>query len=170
VVAVMHAPFENDGEEFAPPHLTVVPTGPRTQRQPTPRQPTPRQTTVTRQPFSAPSPSVYRRRRLVLAVGLVVAVVAAILVLRAVLAGLGGGSLSTAGSSGPTSSGPASSGPVSSGPIRAAAHVHIVQPGDTLWSIAQTSAPGGDPRPIVDQLQQQLDGRPLWAGERLVVP
>jgi LysM domain len=147
VVAVLHAPFETDDEELRRPHLTVVPSDQR----------------VTRPcPASAPTPAVYRRRRLVVAVGLVVAVVMAVLVLRAVLAGLGGGSLSTAGSSG--------AGLAGAGPIPAAAHVHVVQPGDTLWSIAQASARAGDPRPIVDQLQQQLDGRPLRAGERLLVP
>ena len=47
---------------------------------------------------------------------------------------------------------------------------HVVTRGETLWSIALSTAAGGDPRPIVDRLQTQLGGRPLQTGERLLVP
>ncbi|HVM66247.1 MAG TPA: LysM domain-containing protein [Acidimicrobiales bacterium] len=52
----------------------------------------------------------------------------------------------------------------------AAAHVWVVEPGDTLWGIAERLEPGTDVRPLVDALSRQVHGRPLQAGERLVVP
>jgi hypothetical protein len=52
----------------------------------------------------------------------------------------------------------------------AAAHVWVVQPGDTLWGIAERLEPGTDVRPLVDALSRQVHGRPLQAGERLLVP
>src|SRR3712207_3558261 len=39
------------------------------------------------------------------------------------------------------------------GPDRPAPRVtYVVEPGDTLWSIARRVAPGRDPRPVVDGL------------------
>jgi hypothetical protein len=52
----------------------------------------------------------------------------------------------------------------------AAAHVWVVEPGDTLWGIAEHLEPGTDVRPLVDSLSRQVHGRPLQAGERLLVP
>jgi Tfp pilus assembly protein FimV len=48
----------------------------------------------------------------------------------------------------------------------------VVQPGDTLWSIARRVAPGADPRVTVDRLARlnDLGGRPIVAGQRLVLP
>ena len=46
--------------------------------------------------------------------------------------------------------------------------VYVVQPGDTLWSIASAAQPEGDPRPLVDRLSAQLDG-PLTPGDRLTL-
>jgi len=141
VVAVAYAPVEWEDDVVDRPRLTLVPVGETVMRPVTPPQPR----------------SVYRRRRLVVAAGLATVAVVAVLVLRAALAGLGGGSLTTAGSSG--------------APLQpAVAHVHVVQQGETLWSIALSTAAGGDPRPIVDRLQTQLGGRPLQTGERLLVP
>lgn len=51
-----------------------------------------------------------------------------------------------------------------------AAHVVVVQPGDTLWSIAVATGRGGDLRPLVDRLDAEVHGRPLQVGERLLVP
>ena len=51
-----------------------------------------------------------------------------------------------------------------------AAHVVVVRPGDTLWSIALSSGVKGDIRPLVDQLEAEVHGRPLQVGERVVVP
>lgn len=40
-----------------------------------------------------------------------------------------------------------------------------VRQGDSLWSIAQRLAPGEDPRPLVDALDDARDGAPLVPGE-----
>jgi hypothetical protein len=42
-----------------------------------------------------------------------------------------------------------------------------VRPGDSLWSIATRLAPGEDPRPVVDELEQARHGRPLQPGETI---
>jgi Tfp pilus assembly protein FimV len=47
--------------------------------------------------------------------------------------------------------------------------VYIVQPGDTLWSIAQRIAPGEDPRPVVAALRERNGDVELTPGDRLVV-
>ncbi|MGO9963318.1 MAG: hypothetical protein ACLPUG_07830 [Acidimicrobiales bacterium] len=49
-------------------------------------------------------------------------------------------------------------------------YLYIARPGDTLWSIASALEPGGDPRPLVAQLEQQLHGGELVAGDRLILP
>jgi len=50
-------------------------------------------------------------------------------------------------------------------------HVHRVEPGETLWSIAAARY-GGDPREGVWKLQQanRLDGATIVPGQRLRVP
>ena len=47
---------------------------------------------------------------------------------------------------------------------------YVVQPGDTLWSIAEQLAPRSDPRPLVDRLAAAHGGAALVAGERLSLP
>ena len=42
---------------------------------------------------------------------------------------------------------------------------HVVEPGDTLWSIANDLAPGRDPRPVVDALSRARHRAPLVPGE-----
>jgi LysM repeat protein len=51
------------------------------------------------------------------------------------------------------------------------AQVYVVQPGDTLWSIASTRY-AGDPREGVWKLQRQnqLAGTTISPGEKLVLP
>ncbi len=49
-------------------------------------------------------------------------------------------------------------------------YLYIARPGDTLWSIASGLQPGGDPRPLVAELEQQLHGAKLVAGDRLTLP
>jgi hypothetical protein len=101
---------------------------------------------------------VYRRRRAVALALLVAGVVLAWLALRAVLAGPGGGPLTTTGSS-------------SIGALRpGAVDVHVVKPGETVWSIVRSAGGSGDPRPEVDRLERQLHHRPLQVGQRLVLP
>jgi LysM repeat protein len=48
--------------------------------------------------------------------------------------------------------------------------VYVVQPGDTLWSIARQLHPQDDPRPVVDQLANQIHGGSLQVGQHLVLP
>lgn len=91
----------------------------------------------------------------------VAAVVAllALLVLGSPLAGLVGGATTPA--EGPSPS-PA--------PAAAPSSVHVVQPGDTYWSIARHLSGPGDVRSTVDALVAANDERPLVAGDRIVVP
>jgi hypothetical protein len=86
--------------------------------------------------------------------------VSGLLVLSAALGLLGGGSL-----------------PVPERPARAGARsaagngpVHVVEPGDTFWSIARRLEPSGDPRPLVDELVAAHGGPTLHVGERLPLP
>ncbi|MGH9178659.1 MAG: LysM peptidoglycan-binding domain-containing protein, partial [Acidimicrobiales bacterium] len=65
-----------------------------------------------------------------------------------------------------TSPGPAPA----AGMVPVARTGYVVQPGDTLWSIARSLQPAGDVRPIVGQLDAARGGRPLRAGEHLVLP
>lgn len=52
----------------------------------------------------------------------------------------------------------------------AAGERYVVQPGDTLWSIALRLDPTGDPRPVVDKLTAEVPGGVLQPGERVVLP
>jgi hypothetical protein len=58
------------------------------------------------------------------------------------------------------------------GPDRPAPRVtYVVEPGDTLWSIARQVAPGRDPRPVVDGLIEANDLHGgLQAGQELSIP
>jgi hypothetical protein len=58
------------------------------------------------------------------------------------------------------------------GPDRPAPRVtYVVEPGDTLWSIARRVAPDQDPRPVVDGLIAANDLRGgLQAGQELSIP
>ena len=49
---------------------------------------------------------------------------------------------------------------------------YLVEPGDTLWTIASTLEPATDPRPVVDALARANDVDPgaLVPGQELVVP
>jgi len=97
--------------------------------------------------------AVFLRRRLVAAL-LVVALAATVhLLAGAALAGIAGGGTNPSAAAGATS--PAT---------------HVVQPGDTLWSIAAAAAPGTDVRVMVDRIAE-LNGRgPLVVGQRLTLP
>lgn len=62
-------------------------------------------------------------------------------------------------------------GPDGPGPMLAVAQSsHVVQPGDTLWSLARRLQPGGDVRPLVHELSRRTAGRPLRAGQRIELP
>jgi hypothetical protein len=70
----------------------------------------------------------------------------------------GGGPLTTAGRS------------ASESPRLITRSKAIVQPGDTLWSIARRVQPTGDVRPLVSALIDEYGGRPLQVGETISLP
>ncbi|MCU1351037.1 MAG: hypothetical protein JWM05_246 [Acidimicrobiales bacterium] len=95
-----------------------------------------------------PARVVYRRRRLMVLLLVVLVVVGAVAVGRGAFASL------------------APDAPAGSTPAAGGASV-TVQPGDTLWSIAQRVQPSGDVRSLVDRLAAQHGAGPLHPGERL---
>lgn len=63
---------------------------------------------------------------------------------------------------------PAGVAPVVVAPVAAGTPTHVVQPGETLWSIATEIQPEGDVRPLVDKLMERNGGSAtLAAGQRL---
>ncbi len=102
-------------------------------------------------PVSLPRvpPAVYRRRRLgvLIALGLLVAV--GLGVLGTPWSGTGRSPLPAAGTE--------------------TAGEYVVQPGDTLWSIAAEVAPDRDRRVVVDRLAAANGGPELRIGQRLVI-
>jgi len=104
-------------------------------------------------PRPRPSTATYRRRR-VAAAGL-----ALVIVLVAAQAGgaLGDSPLAV------SERRPASSS-------ASATVSYVVEPGDSLWSIAEELAPGEDPRPVVDALAEARGDAPLIPGETIVWP
>ncbi|HET6949419.1 MAG TPA: LysM domain-containing protein [Acidimicrobiales bacterium] len=98
-----------------------------------------------------------RRRRLALLIVMVALAVAVMAVGRATaaLVDIGGGARPE-----PITADPAA--PVAGG-------VYVVQPGDTMWSIATQVAPDDDPRAVVDALRDANGGSDLQVGEHLVI-
>ena len=45
---------------------------------------------------------------------------------------------------------------------------YVVQPGDSLWSIARRLEPGADPRPVVDALAEERGRTDVVPGETIV--
>jgi hypothetical protein len=56
------------------------------------------------------------------------------------------------------------------GPPATSGRVHVVQPGDTVWSLAGDLAPGVDRRVAVDDLLALNGERPLSVGQELQLP
>jgi Tfp pilus assembly protein FimV len=86
----------------------------------------------------------------------------------AVLAAMAAGGLIVAGAS----AAQAASGSASAHGPRGGAEQVIVQPGDTLWSIAMSADPGADTRTIVQEMLDlnRLTGSGIAPGQRLWVP
>ena len=95
-----------------------------------------------------------RRRRLAVLVALVASVLVVALAIQAV-----SGLARVDGSSRPE--------PVDPGPAPVAGQSYVVQPGDTLWSIAAEIAPDDDPRAVVDELRAANGGPVLQVGTQL---
>lgn len=106
-----------------------------------------------------PGPAVIRRRRLGAATILLVLgflLVVGALDVQAVLGRTGSGPLSAAGAR--------------PGMQLASDQVWVVQPGDTVWSIAQAAEPGSDVRALVDEIDAELKGAAIYPGERIRIP
>jgi len=125
---------------------TTVPPGPGS-----PSRPTLRVLEGGRAPDRLARQAVYRRRRLAAAVLLVLTTAVVLLLASAVLARSAGGGTPV----------PAAGTP---------SEVLVVQPGDTLWSIARDLEPDADVRLTVDRLVDLNGGAPLTVGQRLVLP
>ena len=102
--------------------------------------------------------TLQRRRHTVAGTLLTILLVAAWLMAAGVLGGPG----SESGS--PTSSGPAAD------LVPVAATSYVVQPGDTLWSVARSLQPSGDVRPLVDRLSRGTDAGRLRPGQAISLP
>ena len=116
-----------------------------------------------RAPSRLTQQAVYRRRRVLAMLVVLVTVVALVLLATAAVARLAGGAPSAAGGLPPTSAAASSAAGV-------AAPTVVVQPGDTLWSIAAEVAPDADVRLTVDQLVALNGGAPIVPGQELVLP
>lgn len=118
-----------------------------------------RQTPVRPAPVRAGSNALQRRRRAALVglTGLAAALAVAGWITLQAVAGAGGGLSTTSGSAG-------------GAPLPIVAHIWVVQPGDTLWSIAEAAHPGTDVRPVVDRLAAETGAAALQAGQHVVVP
>ena len=103
----------------------------------------------------SPSPAVAARRLKVAGVSALLVAACAVWTQTGATGGTGNGPLAGPGA-GPTAV--------------AAAHVWVVQPGDTIWSIAHKTEPSGDIRPLVDALSAEVHGQPLQIGEQLTLP
>jgi LysM repeat protein len=113
-----------------------------------------------------PSDAVYRRRRLAATLLLAVVLLA---VTGVVLARRGPGaapvSLRTGPASGALVDDPAAYGAGHRSPPPGS--IYVVQPGDTLWTIARELVPAGDVRDEVDRLAVLNGSAALQAGQRL---
>jgi len=110
-----------------------------------------------------PTAATYRRRRAVSLALAIAASLAAWLVLAPAMVTIASAIVAEpAPVSASASTEPA---PLAVTPI--AGHRYVVQPGDTLWSIARRLQPEGDLRPLVDQLARRHGGSALQPGDRI---
>lgn len=103
-------------------------------------------------PVTRPGARMYRRRRLaVVAAALSLLLLPALVMVAAVAS---------------TTVHPETA-PASAPAVAPAASVYVVQPGDTLWSIAHQVEPQADPRDVVDRLVELNGSGALQPGQRL---
>jgi Tfp pilus assembly protein FimV len=115
-------------------------------------------------PVTRPGARVYRRRRLaVVAVALGIVLLTALLLSRAGTPD--GGNVRIAAADAPIVREPAAYG-ASGQPVPPRA-VYVVQPGDTIWSIAHDLHPSGDTRATVDRIVALNGSAALEPGQRL---
>jgi len=138
---------------------TTVPPGPEH-----PSRPPLRVLRGGRAPARLAQQALYRRRRIVAALA-TLALAAVLLLASAAVARIAGGvPSSAAGAPSPTSAAAARAAEVAT-PLTA-----VVQPGDTLWSIAAAIAPEVDVRITVDQLIALNGSSPIAVGQELGLP
>ena len=102
-------------------------------------------------PVTRPGARIYWRRRLA-----VLGAALSLLVLPAIVVATAGSSATVRPASTPAAPG-----------VAPAASVYVVQPGDTLWSIAHQLEPQADPRDVVDHLVELNGSGALQPGQRL---
>lgn len=140
--------------------MVAIATAPKTLRTRFPSRPV----LVVLPPVTRPGARIYRRRRLaVLAAALSLVLLAVLLVS---LAGRGGASdvrITPADAS--IVREPAAYG--ASGQSVPARAIYVVQPGDTIWSIAHDLDPSADTRATVDRIVALNGGAALEPGQRL---
>ena len=139
---------------------TTIPPGPGH-----PPRPTLRVLDGGRAPARLAQQARYRRRRLVAAVVTLAVLTAVFLLASSATARIAGGAPSSAAGD-PT---PTSAAASSAAGVAAPATV-VVQPGDTLWTIAEAVAPDTDVRVTVDQLVAINGSSPLVVGQELELP
>ncbi len=103
-----------------------------------------------------PSAAVYRRRRLAVLLSAAAIVALTVIGLHRLTGSSGDGPLTGAGQ--PVS--------VLHASLVTSTRV-IVQPGDTLWTIARRVQPTGDVRPLVASIEAKRHGQPLQVGETI---
>jgi Tfp pilus assembly protein FimV len=115
-------------------------------------------------PVTRPGARIYRRRRLA-----VLAAALSVVLLAALLLSLAGRNASADVRMAPADAvvvhEPAAYG--ASGQSVPARAVYVVQPGDTIWSIAHDLDPTGDTRALVDRIVALNGGAALDTGQRL---
>jgi nucleoid-associated protein YgaU len=112
--------------------------------------------------------AVYRRRRLAAVVMLAALLVVTVATAGRVAAFVGevGGATAVSPTMPAAQPAPAAAGPDARPGVGA---VYVVQPGDTVWSVARRLKPTGDVRGLVDRIVARNGGAALRPGQALVV-
>ncbi|MEL6985265.1 MAG: LysM peptidoglycan-binding domain-containing protein [Actinomycetota bacterium] len=87
-----------------------------------------------------------------------------------VIVALFGGLRLIQGSPSSAAADPAVGGEVGAVVVAEGDQVLVAGPGDTLWSIASSLSPDGDPRPVVVALIEANGGESLQIGQQIVIP